>query len=360
MFFGLEAIENHPCCKMQKLVEAFFENSVEEKHFSRNLFPDWFHSTLESPRCKLENSFAAVHALLHGAGGDFYFRQAVYEQVKETNSIPELCAGTLDVQSSVIDWESPLGAAISALMLRLYESLDLTLFRKNPGTTKPTHEFYKEFIKKNKYVCPFCGIGRFKNVRGIRREDFDHYLNKSAFPLAAANMRNLVPTCGTCNQDYKKAKNILADGAAFFPYSDIPEVKVEIDCADYPTIDNLSDSGKWSVNISLVIADPGVLPKITAWERVYSISQRLEEEIAEFFEDWMIEVVEEQGVKIDQATFSILIERARDKAIENKKRRMQPSQIIRAAFYDFILTKANKAFVESFRCMQNQKIAIGA
>jgi hypothetical protein len=356
MFFGLEAIADHPCCKMQELVESFFGNSIQEEPFSRDLFPDWIHSTLEHPKSTLETKFAKVHTLLHEKGYNSKFRRAVYEQMLVTNRISELCAGTACIPPSAVDWASPLGEAITALMGKLYESLDLAVFRRNVGTHKPTHEFYGEFLKKNKYVCPFCGLRRFKNKRGVRREDFDHYLHKSDFPLAAANMKNIVPTCGTCNQDYKKTKNVLADGAAFFPYSVIPEVKVEIDCPDYPAIDNFSDSGKWRVNLSLVTPDEAISPKMATWERVYSVKKRLENEIAEFFEEWMSEVAEEHSEAIDPETYSSLIERARDKAIENKKRRMQPSQIVRAAFYDFILTKANRAFVESFRYLQNQKV----
>ena len=81
------------------------------------------------------------------------------------------------------------------------------------------------------------------------------------------------------------------------------------------------------------------------------------DEVAEFFEEWMTEVAEEHSEAIDPLAYVSLIETARDKAIENKSRRMQPSQIVRAAFYDFILTKANPAFVESFRYLQNQKVA---
>src|SRR6185369_7382359 len=97
----------------------------------------------------------------------------------------------------------------------------------------PTKELYTEFIQKNKYVCPFCGLERYKNVLGAKREDFDHYMHKSGYPLAAANLRNLVPACGICNQDYKGSKNILADGAAFYPYAEIPEVRIGVMCENF-------------------------------------------------------------------------------------------------------------------------------
>jgi hypothetical protein len=206
MFFGLIPIKNHPCCKMQDVVESFFLNSIQQNVYSRKLFPKWFRATLANGT--LETKFSKVHALLHGHGIDQAKRQGIYDQVQLTNQIKELCDGTTPLPTNVIDWDSELGKAISELMLALYGSLDLAVFRRNGQSGRPTQELYREFIKKNKYVCPFCGLGKFKSRKGARREDFDHYLYKADYRLAAANMKNLVPTCGVCNQDYKKTKDI--------------------------------------------------------------------------------------------------------------------------------------------------------
>ncbi len=253
-----------------------------------------------------------------------------------------------------IVWESEVGTAITDLMLTIYESLDLAVFRRDGNDDKPTHLLYKEFIQKNGYVCPFCGLSKYKNKLGLRREDFDHYLHKSEYPLAAANMNNLVPTCGTCNQDYKKAKNILGDGKAFYPYSAVPEVKLEVMCQQYPAVQNFSDKGKWKVNIELSAPDANVIPKMKAWDRVYSIKTRLESEITEFFEDWMKEIADDQTIPLAPEQFIGLIQSAKTKAIASAKRKMQPGQIIKAAFFDFMLTGAEKGFVESFRHSQNR------
>jgi hypothetical protein len=342
---------------MQEVVEAFFSNAVETNAFSMALFPEWVRATLENPNCALAAKFSEVHKFLHAVDVDAAIRQRIFEQVQVTNRIQQLCDGAIQIPESAIDWNSPLGKAINTLMSALYESLDLTIFRREGQTAQPTHQVYSEFIKKNKYVCPFCGIRLFKNKRGIRREDFDHYLHKSAYPLAAANLKNLVPTCGICNQDYKGTKDILMDGKAFYPYAPIPEIRVEVDCDAYPATENFGDAGTWSVTLAVDPPDDTAQPKLTAWNRVYSIKKRLEDEIREFFEEWMEEVSDSYLQAADPKEFTNLIASARDRANEAAKRRMQPTQIIKKAFYEFMLNRADTIFLESFRRLQNSRYA---
>jgi hypothetical protein len=286
-------------------------------------------------------------------------RRTIYELVTLTNSIENLCNGVTHIPDNVIDWQSALGESISDLMADLYGSLDLAVFRRNGVAGQPTHQLYGEFIKRNKYVCPFCGLRQFKNKRSIRREDFDHYLHKSEYPLAAANFRNLVPTCGICNQDYKRAKDILSDGAAFYPYGVMPKIKVEVDCKAYPATANFDDSGSWSVDLQLVTPSAIVAPKMKAWDRVYSIKKRLEDEIHEFFEEWMKEISDDHPQVLDKHEFAQRISSAKVKAGERANRRMEPKQIIKEAFYEFMLRKADATFLESFRRLQNSRFAEG-
>lgn len=355
MFFGMLAVDNHPCYKMQEVVDKFFLCAIDNAVFSIDFFPDWFHATLKKKTCGLSEKFHKVHILLYATVATEAGRQAIYDQVRSTNCIEELCEGAAQIHPNAIDMSSDLGKSIDGLMSSLYGSLDLTVFKRGKSKKSPTHQLYDEFIIKNKYVCPFCGLARFKNKLGVRREDFDHYLHRSKYPLASANMLNLVPTCSTCNQDYKKINDILEDGKAFYPYSVIPAVKLEIDCQKYPVPSNFEDRGKWVVNLELLTPDAAVAPKLTAWDRVYSIRQRLEDEVSEFFEDWMNEVSENHSAPVDNQEFLKLIAFARNKATKSSERRMQPGQIVRVAFYDFMLGAAAATFIESFRQSLNHR-----
>jgi len=360
LFFRYHEINDHPCCQMQEVVESFFNGAIAEGDFSINLFPDWFHETLNKVSCTLDLKFEGVFDLLHEQAVTVAFRQALYDQLVITNHIAEVCSGEEVLPASILDLSTPLGAAIKSLMGDLYGSLDLEVFRRSDDGGKARHEFYKEFVKINKYVCPFCGLQKLKNRMGSRREDLDHYLHKSKYPLAAANMRNLIPTCGTCNQDYKGIKDILVDGKAFYPYSDIPPIEIIVDCTVYPATDDLDDSGDWSVNVLLLEPDAEIEPMMSAWERVYSITQRLEDEVSEFFEEWMRDLSEHVSDEnnLDEAKFRQLLIDARDEASAAIPRRMKPGEILRAAFFDFMISRAQDSFLESFRWQLNgQRVA---
>lgn len=51
-------------------------------------------------------------------------------------------------------------------------------------------------------VCPYCNRSYTTTVsaKGIRQGQFDHYRNKSDHPWFALSLRNLIPSCGFCNQ----------------------------------------------------------------------------------------------------------------------------------------------------------------
>lgn len=72
-------------------------------------------------------------------------------------------------------------------------------------------------------VCPFCGYERL-DAPGAPQEDLDHYIPRSKYPFAAANLRNLAPMGGRCNSAYKHSQDPLrrANGqrrSACDPYS---------------------------------------------------------------------------------------------------------------------------------------------
>jgi len=357
MFFELTQISDHPCCTMQEVVEEFFSKSIGESIFSLSLFPDWFRPTLDKRNCKLDSDFKKVHDQLHKVSITKYIRETVYDTICDSNCVRDICDGNFCISEEVIDWPSSLGRAIESLMERLYGSLDLAYFKRVKGADKPCQEYYKEFISMNKYVCPFCSIKKYTNKLGDRREDFDHYLNKSSYPLSAANMDNLVPTCRECNQDYKGAKDILADGSAFYPYAEIPKVDVKVACLKYPAVDGRYDSGEWAVELTLAKPDPEINSKMTAWDRVYSVKTRLKDEISEFYEEWMEEVAWDVNSELDDDAFIELIRNAKDKAITASGRRMEAGQIIRAAFFEFLISEAEKSFLNSFKRSFNASLA---
>ncbi len=339
---------------MQELVESFFSNSVDDFKFSNNLFPSWIHGNLADKgsikRHTLSFLFKNVHDQLHATGVKRERRASVYKAASLMNQIKELCEGKNQDHANAIDWKTPLGLAIINLTNGLYDKLDLQVFAAGDHEIRPTQSFYSSFIGLNKYICPFCGINRYKNRLGKRREDFDHYLCKSLYPLSAANLKNLIPCCGTCNQDYKKKKDILKYGLAFYPYGTVPELKVEVNCLRYPSTMETLDRGEWEVTIHLVENNPNSTQKMHTWDRVYSVKERLSQEVAEFHKTWMKPITNVEGDEY------ALIEAERVRATNSVLERMEPSQIIKEAFLSFMKERANQSFVKSF-FMNPSKIA---
>jgi hypothetical protein len=70
-------------------------------------------------------------------------------------------------------------------------------------------------------MCPFCGCETFDSPQRSR-EALDHYLAKSLYPCAGANLLNLVPMGNKCNSRFKRDVDIIRTGngrrRAFFPY----------------------------------------------------------------------------------------------------------------------------------------------
>ncbi len=63
-------------------------------------------------------------------------------------------------------------------------------------------EFLSEFKNLNKiFQCPACDIEPYTRI--------DHYLPQGLYPQLACHPYNLVPTCNSCNSDYKGEINLL-------------------------------------------------------------------------------------------------------------------------------------------------------
>lgn len=121
-------------------------------------------------------------------------------------------------------------------------------------------------------TCPFCGYESL-DAPGLSREDEDHYLPRSKYHLAAANLNNLVPMGGRCNGSYKLRQDLLEDSGnrrkAINPYGGIV---ADIDLRQSNLVSgNLEPD--WSIEL---IPD---IEECHTWERVFSVRNRLSESV---------------------------------------------------------------------------------
>ena len=75
----------------------------------------------------------------------------------------------------------------------------------------------RDQIKSLATVCPYCGFGEIK--------DLDHHLPRSKYKVLAIYPKNLVPSCGPCNNKKRAVADDEPNGQFFHTYLDtVPEV----------------------------------------------------------------------------------------------------------------------------------------
>jgi len=191
------------------------------------------------------------------------------------NQIASLLDGSIDIPVAGDD----LNALVAAAQEVFEEGFALL------SKTRLRDDHYKIIWDnlKNK-TCPFCGLEPF-DAPDLRREDEDHYLLRTVYPLAAANLFNLVPMGSKCNKLYKGRIDILRSEngrrRALNPYGDV--------CLDVSLIGTEpfggDDKPDWHVTL---VPDT---EEARTWQDVFSIRDRLTRSVlAPYFETWLDEL----------------------------------------------------------------------
>jgi hypothetical protein len=124
---------------------------------------------------------------------------------------------------------------------------------------------------QNRLACAFCG---YEAADGslVRTMDWDHYLAKSLYPFAGANLRNFAPMGDACNSSFKSAKDMLRDHAGvrrrcFDPYVSEPA-----------TIDLLESSlfarGPGNRFPEWIVSITGDADRCETWDSVFAVRKR--------------------------------------------------------------------------------------
>jgi len=133
-------------------------------------------------------------------------------------------------------------------------------------------------------VCPFCGC-EFLDAPGGPREDLDHFLAKSLYPFASANLQNLVPMGMKCNERYKHAQDILRDDGGvrrrcFYPYED-HHITVSL-VKSVPFAGTDDEKPAWQIDF-----EPESV-ECTTWDTVFHVRERFRRDVLDAsFSTWM-------------------------------------------------------------------------
>lgn len=120
-------------------------------------------------------------------------------------------------------------------------------------------------------ICPFCGCEGLE-APSQPQEDLDHYLPRSKYPFAAANLRNLVPMGGKCNSTYKRTQDPLRKDngqrrMACDPYTTVP-VNISLDGSIVDEVTAGPIVTNWVIDF-----DPDN-EAIETWDEIFHVRER--------------------------------------------------------------------------------------
>lgn len=222
------------------------------------IFPNKYQGELGS-RTGLRKRLRAYDLAIRGLAK--YDRDAVLAAVADQNRIAELLSAACTC-ASIDGLHSNVREAIRNLFDFGFELLTEVGVRD---------EHYKVIYESSAgHICPFCGTEYFE-APGAPREALDHYLAKSRYPFAAANLRNLAPMGHKCNSSYKQAQDLLhvSNGGrrvAFDPYSHAA-ITIVLDDSD-PFGGATTNAPSWVIHF---LPDT---PAAKTWDDVFSIRTR--------------------------------------------------------------------------------------
>lgn len=217
-----------------------------------------------------------LEAFAHEAANSSHgVREGFLILLQKQNQIADLLDGSVDIPTA--------GDDLSALVAAAQDIFEEGFYLLSKTGLRDEH--YKIIWRHLRYkTCPFCGLEPFE-APGLLREDEDHYLLRTVYPLAAANLLNLVPMGSRCNKLYKGRADILRSEErrrrALNPYGD---TSLDVSLLD---TDLFGEDDKPDWHIALVPDSE----EAHTWEDVFSIRDRMKEGVlAPYFDTWLDEL----------------------------------------------------------------------
>ncbi len=104
-------------------------------------------------------------------------------------------------------------------LISLYSDFSLAN-KESFGVLGEKYNAYQLVEDLNINVCPYCNRNYIKNLNknGKRICELDHFYPKGKYPFLAVSFYNLIPSCKTCNQTFKKEELVSVN-----PYAEIEE-----------------------------------------------------------------------------------------------------------------------------------------
>jgi hypothetical protein len=203
-----------------------------------------------------------------------FAQKEVRQALADQNRISKLLSGSATC-TSIYDLPEVIREPVKALGAEAFRLLADFEIRKR--------QYELIYAAAPKKICPFCGLEHF-SAPGAPSEDLDHYLPRSKYPFAAANLKNLPPMGDRCNTAYKRSIDPIWNGTsarvAINPYGSIAYSISLLKSA--PFGGRKPDEPQWAIEFT-----PDT-PEAATWDEVFSIRERYENDhLNESYINWL-------------------------------------------------------------------------
>jgi hypothetical protein len=357
----------HPIERVNQVVYDFLKNSIPNCVYSRDLFPDWFRDVMANSKAKdgnksFEDKFTDLHTEFQKLTTPN--RQKLFDEFESGLDIKSLCDEKTKPVILSENYAVDLHKAIKSVLKDHFYGTALgsnKTIQAKLDTTLRKH--YTTFKKENNSgrVCPFCGLHEYALVEGEAKDDYDHWLYKSKYPLYAVNFSNLVPMCDKCNQgSVKGTADVLHndDGTrreSFYPYESNQGVQLSVN--NFSDVGSLSDEEKEKYpygyyKLDVVQQDPTEAEKVETWKTVFKIETRFNSYLSshnkqvkdDFHEDYLPDHAE-FTLSNDITNLRAIVSAFKNQ-LGNPKRKT--GVVINKAYLDFICTLGNEHMLYTF------------
>jgi len=232
-------------------------------------------------------------------------KNKIYSAALNSANIEAICIMTINGLNKN-EIANNIGDAIHKLYKYLYYQLPQTKIFKGIYGEYINH--YNNIKKVTKIkMCPFCGLEPIKPLKSKSKQTYDHYLPLSEYPLHGICTKNFVPTCETCNEDYKHAKDShylnpqkTIRRKLFYPYGGYSySVRVNLSKIKF-------DNTTLKINycdINIICDPPNYSKEIETWKDIYEVDKRYKLTIEDDSDEWYGEFYDYLTLKITNGEY---------------------------------------------------------
>ena len=337
---------------IHNIPKTFFKQIDRSESFGDHLFPKWAIKVFEDTDIKLK--FKSVYDDYKDlpTAAD---RKLVLDCFDNTNKVRELSENEpVGIQIYILSHlPKSIRESIKVLFLYLYNS-SLEYHKFEVYVNSSVNKSINHFLRINKIqVCPFCGIESYLNLEGQARLPLDHWLDKSKFPVASVNHKNLIPIATVCNgRGVKGDKNVLIDGAVrrfsktYYPFLKDLNIKVTFKFINEPSSLDFADED-WEIEIVPENIEDQIY--IESWDWIMNLESRYksyfklnifplwESTYKEYIEDPENELIDANNIR--EFKFNLRNWKSSFKV------KGQPGAILYRAFIDYLLVDATEEYL---------------